>query len=176
MTLPPIQCKLTDCILRPLQTEDDNDIMLIANDYDVARYLRDSFPFPYSLDNAREFITAIAGSDTSHIYGIIFEGCLTGVIGLILQEDVYRYSAELGYWVGKKYWGRGIATAAVEGITEDAFVNKGIKRVFASVFAPNIASSRVLEKAGFTHEGTRKRAAFKNGLFEDELLFARLSN
>ncbi|MBS4058360.1 MAG: GNAT family N-acetyltransferase [Bacteroidales bacterium] len=162
--------------MRPLQMEDDNHIMLIANDYDVACFLRDSFPFPYSLDHAREFITATAGSDTSHVYGIMIDGSLTGVIGLILQEDVYRYSAELGYWVGKKYWGRGIATAAVEGVTEDAFENKGIKRVFASVFAPNIASARVLEKAGFTHEGTRKKAAYKNGVFEDELLYARLGN
>ena len=95
-----------------------------------------------------------------------------GGIGLRLQTDVHRRSAELGYWLGEPFWGQGIATKAVGALTEYAFAHLDLIRLYATVFEWNPASARVLEKAGYIYEGGRRKSATKDGKTIDQLLDA----
>ena len=90
----------------------------------------------------------IGGLDLSLIH-------ISGSIGLFLGGDVYRKSAELGYWLAEDYWGRGVMTAAVKQLCAEVFSRWDIARIYAEPFARNTGSRRVLEKAGFTLEGIR---------------------
>jgi RimJ/RimL family protein N-acetyltransferase len=99
---------------------------------------------------------------------------MLGGIGLDRQGDVYRHSAELGYWLGRQHWGRGVATAAVEAICRYGFETVGLRRIYACVFEPNSASTRVLEKAGFRLEGRHRKAVWKDDELLDELRYGLL--
>ena len=90
-----------------------------------------------------------------------------------MQKDVYRESAEIGYWLGAPYWGKGIATKAVALVTHYGFETLRLNRIFTGVFSFNKASMRVLEKNGFTKEGIFKRAVVKNGITYDEHRYAK---
>ncbi len=105
-------------------------------------------------------------------FGIIVDGAAVGGLSLMPGEDIDRTSAEIGYWLGREFWGRGIATDAVRAVTAYAFDNLGFTRVFAVPFARNPASARVLEKAGYTEEGMMRRSAVKDGVIIDQRLFA----
>jgi len=91
---------------------------------------------------------------------------------VFLGSDVYRRSAELGYWLGEPFWGRGIMTAAVETMCREGFAAWDIVRIHAEAFARNAASRRVLEKAGFALEGTLRRSVYKNGEMLDSCIYA----
>ena len=95
-----------------------------------------------------------------------------GGIGILLQEDVHRRSAEIGYWLGEDYWGRGIVTEAVRRVTDWAFENFDLCRIFAHVFAWNPASMRVLEKAGYEYEGRLRQSVTKDGQTIDQVIYA----
>jgi RimJ/RimL family protein N-acetyltransferase len=99
-------------------------------------------------------------------------GEAVGSISLLFKHDVSRRSAEIGYWLGRAHWGRGIATAAVQSLAEYGFTQHDLARVYAVVFAHNDASGRVLEKAGFTLEARLRRAITKDGQTMDGLLYA----
>jgi len=86
--------------------------------------------------------------------------------------DIYRRSAEIGYWLGEPFWGRGIATEALSALTAYVFTNFDIVRLWAGVFEWNIASSRVLEKAGYQREARFRLAATKGGKTIDEFIYA----
>ena len=83
-----------------------------------------------------------------------------------------RCSAEVGYWLGEPQWGRGIASCALVGFTPFAFVAYGLERLYAVPFASNSASCRVLEKAGYELEGCMRRSVIKEGVVQDQLLYA----
>ena len=145
-----------------------------ANNPRIAEHLRDRFPFPYTLADAREWLSVALSQDPETHFVIAVDGELAGTIGLQLGEDVYQLSAEIGYWLAEEYWQRGIATVAVGALTDWGFSRFGLLRVHAYVFATNSASVRVLEKAGFELEGRMRNAVFKNGRVLDQLLFAKL--
>ena len=107
-------------------------------------------------------------------FAIEVGGSAVGGISLHRGVDVERFGAELGYWLGAPFWGRGITTAAVRLVSAYAFEACGLERVFAMPYARNAASARVLEKAGFVREGVLRRHAFKDGVFEDQWLYATL--
>ena len=92
----------------------------------------------------------------------------------MLQEDVQRISAEIGYWLGVAAWGRGLATDAVKAATAYAFDELGLERVFAVANTRNRASARVLEKCGYLLEGTMRRTAIKEGIVLDQFMYAAL--
>ena len=99
---------------------------------------------------------------------------MAGGIGVVLQSDVERVSAELGYWLGERAWGRGVMTEAVAAFVPWAFDRYSLTRIYAHVFEFNVASTRVLEKAGFLCEGRLRKAVIKNGQVLDELMYARI--
>jgi RimJ/RimL family protein N-acetyltransferase len=162
------------CDVRSWRPADAAAIVPHANNRRVWLNLRDQFPHPYSVRDARRFLASVVGARPETNFAIEVEGSAVGGIGFRVQPDVERIGAELGYWLGEKYWGRGIATAAVAAVTEHALAAHDLVRVFALPFAHNRASARVLEKAGFTLEGVLRSSAIKDGRVLDQLLYARI--
>lgn len=165
---------LNKCILRKFSLKDAQSLVLQANNKNIADYLRDIFPHPYTTKDACFYIENIANDLHSLIMAIEVEGKAVGSIGILPKTDVYRKSAELGYWLGEQYWGRGIVTEAVKAITEYGFKNYNLHRIYAVVFENNAASMRVLEKAGFTSEAVHRKAVIKNGIIMDEHVYAKV--
>ncbi len=161
------------CVLRPWEEADAPAIVPHADDPSVASRLRDGFPHPYTLADARAFIARARAIDPPTIFTIEVEGAAAGGIGFHPGTDVERFSAEVGYWLGRRYWGRGIATQALCALADHAFAAHGFLRLWAVPFADNPASARVLEKAGFVREGTLRRSAVKAGHVLDQWLYAR---
>jgi RimJ/RimL family protein N-acetyltransferase len=157
--------------LRRLTSEDAHVIADLLNNKSIWDCLRDYIPFPYSVADAEEFIKKCVLENPPLTFGIEKEEEICGVIALVPQSDVYRHSAEVGYWIGEPYWGQGIATAALRLMLNHAFQELELKRLFAGVFDFNQASCRVLEKAGFAQEGRLKKAVVKNGIWCDEFRY-----
>lgn len=166
-----------DFILRPWKQEDVNDVLRYANNDKIARNLRDVFPYPYILTDAQAFVNSCVegGEDRQLCRAIEVDGRAVGSIGLFLGSDVYRMTAELGYWLAEDYWGRGIMTEAVKRICEEGAGRwEDLVRIYAEPFAHNTASRRVLEKAGFTLEGVMRRGVYKRGQVCDFCMYALL--
>jgi RimJ/RimL family protein N-acetyltransferase len=163
---------LGSCVVRDWRPSDAEALARHANSRAVWRNLRDAFPHPYSLADAELFLGVVGGLDPCTFFAVEVDGEAAGGIGYTLQSDVERLSAEIGYWLGERVRGRGIATAAVRAVTGHAFREHGLRRVFALPFAWNAASARVLEKAGYTLEGRMRQSAVKDGQVVDQLLYA----
>src|SRR5919206_1949976 len=162
------------CTVRPWRAGDAASLVRHANNRRIWRNLRDRFPHPYTPADAEAFLRSVIGTTPETSFAIAVEGAAVGGIGLTLAEDIHRRTAEIGYWLGEEYWGRGIATAAVRAVTEHALTSQDLRRVFALPFAENRASARVLEKAGFALEGVLRSSAVKDGRVLDQLLYARI--
>lgn len=143
-----------------------------ANDREIWLNLRDYFPHPYSLANAKEYIAHVATQDPLTSFGIIVDGEAAGSISLKPGVDVERVSAEIGYWLGRPFRGKGIATAAIIDVTTYAFETLKFHRVFAVPFVHNTSSCRALEKAGYVREGLLRRSAVKDGRLLDQYQYA----
>ena len=156
---------MTPFVLRPWRPEDAANLAAAANNPKIAENLRNVFPCPYALADAERFISGCIaqGEERQLTRAILIEGRAAGSIGVFVQDDVYERSAELGYWLAEEHWGRGVMTEAVRQLCREAFGRFGILRIFAEPFDSNLGSRRVLEKAGFTCEGTMRNGVFKNG-------------
>jgi RimJ/RimL family protein N-acetyltransferase len=170
-----MEIPLGEHCLRPWRRGDEPALVKYANNPRVAANLRDRFPHPYTPADARDWIER-AGRQQQPIanFAIASAREAIGGIGIIPGEDVARRSAEIGYWLGEPFWGRGIATQAVEAMTAYAFSSFDLLRLGAWVFDGNAPSVRVLEKAGYVYEGRLRQAAVKNGKVLDLLLYARV--
>ena len=143
-----------------------------ADNRAVSMQLRDRFPFPYGIEQARTFLGWITQQSSPTVWAIEVAGEAVGGVGIELHTDVERVSAEIGYWLGETFWNRGIATDALKAVTNEAFRQFEITRLYAVPFADHAASVRVLEKAGYVREGRLRQSAIKNGKIRDQLLFA----
>lgn len=152
-------------ILRPWRSEDASALAAAADNPKIAANLRNSFPSPYTPADAERFIRdcVARGEERRLVRAIIIEGTAAGSVGVFVKDDVYEKTAELGYWLAEEHWGRGVMTEAVRRICREAFARFAILRVFAEPFDSNLGSRHVLEKAGFTYEGTMRCGVFKNG-------------
>jgi RimJ/RimL family protein N-acetyltransferase len=159
-------------ILRDWQTEDALSIAKYANNRKIWLNLRDGFPHPYSIKDAEAFIKNVNESTPRTIFAIATESEAIGSIGLTIGNDVHRFTAELGYFLAEPFWGKGIMTQVVRFLSEWAINNLGLHRVSAEPYAENIASQRVLEKAGFSYEGKLHSSVFKDGKILDQLVFS----
>ena len=162
--------------LRPWRTEDAHAIVPYADDPLVANNLRDVFPSPYTLADAEGYVRDCVEKEGQGqlCRCIVVDGHPAGSIGLFLGNDVYRKSAELGYWLGRPFWRKGIMTAAVKEMCALGFASWDIVRIYAEPYAGNAGSRGVLEKAGFTLEGIQRKSVFKNGEFLDSCIYAVL--
>src|SRR2546428_10547500 len=165
-----LQCGV--CLLRTWRKSDAGPIARHANDREVWLNLRDLFPHPYNTAHAVAYIRSVTAQTPTRSFVIVVADEPVGGIALRLGEDIERYSAEIGYWSGRAYWGRGIMTAAVGAVTAYAFASLGLLRVFALPFSDNAASVRVLEKAGYVREGLLRCSAIKAGRIHDQYLYA----
>ena len=164
--------KLQRCEIRAWRDEDADSLARHADDREIWSNLRDAFPHPYGIADARRFLAMVARQEPTTFFAIAVDGEAVGGIGLSLRSDVERVSAELGYWLARAHWGRGIMSAAVRAFTLDRMDAHGLTRVFALPYARNMASARVLEKAGFVCEGRLRRAVVKDGEIQDQLMYA----
>lgn len=160
--------------LRKLKLSDAERFATLANTKNIWQFMRDSFPYPYSKNEAIQFIDYCNEHTENHIFGIMYKNELVGATGLHAQDDINRYSMELGYWLGEAYWNKGIATQTVALILQYGFDNLDINRIFAGTLQSNLASAKVLEKNNFKLEGITKQSAYKNSQFQDEYHFAIL--
>ncbi len=166
------------CILRQWRETDVDSLVESANNIKIYNNLRDIFPNPYTKKDAQEWISLNQSLDEKHQtnFAIDINGKVIGSIGLILKNDIYKKNIELGYFISEQYWGQGIATEAVKAITKYTFATFDCVRVYAEVFADNIASIRVLEKANFTQEGYLRQSIFKNNRFLDSYIYSVLKD
>jgi len=164
--------KLTSCEIRSWKASDLESLVQYANNRNVWINVRDRFPYPYTTHDGRAFLRHTRDQRPETAFAIAIHGEAVGGMGFQLQSDVERVSAEIGYWLGEPFWGRGIATEALVALTEYAIATHGLTRVYAVPFAWNTASCRVLEKAGYVLEGRLRRSAIKDGRVTDQLQYA----
>ena len=164
------------CSVRPWRLKDLDALVRHANNVNVAKQLRDRFPHPYTSSDARGFIDQVLATPPPSNFAIDAGDGAVGGIGFVPGTDIERYSAEIGYWLGETFWGRGIVTEALSLVTDHAFVRFNLLRLFALPFADNLGSVRVLEKAGYTREGLLRRSSVKFGQPRDQLIYARINN
>jgi ribosomal-protein-alanine N-acetyltransferase len=166
----------TRCLVRPWRPGDAASLVRHANNINIARHLRDRFPHPYTRADAESFLTWSSGAESGGAnLAIEVEGEAAGGVGFNPGTDVERHSAEIGYWLGEAYWGRGIVTEAVVMLTDCLFASHNFLRLFALPFAGNAASVRVLEKAGYQREAVLRSSSVKYGEPRDQLLYARIN-
>jgi [ribosomal protein S5]-alanine N-acetyltransferase len=159
-------------ILRPWSQQDAASLVKYANNMSIARFMTNQFPHPFTAENAKAFISFATKDDPIHIFAIEINGEAAGGIGLHPQADIQCKNAELGYWLGEPFWGKGIITQAIVQVVDFGFKTYDINRIFARPFGTNKASQRALEKAGFKLEGSFEKSFFKNDEYLDELVYA----
>jgi ribosomal-protein-alanine N-acetyltransferase len=164
--------ELTSAVVRSWRWSDLEAIVRHANNRNVWINLRDRFPHPYTTGDARRWLESVVGLQPETNFAIAVSDEAVGGIGFSIQYDVAFRSAEIGYWLGQEFWGRGITTEALVVVTNYAFENFDLCRLYAHVFDWNPASSRVLEKAGYTFEGRLKKSVTKDGQTIDQLMYA----
>ncbi|HMG34340.1 MAG TPA: GNAT family N-acetyltransferase [Blastocatellia bacterium] len=167
-----MEIKLSRCTLRPWRPGDEDSLIHHANNVKIWRNLRDIFPHPYTREDADRWIQLASQAEPLTNFAMEVNGEAAGAIGIVLGQDVHRRSAEIGYWLGELYWGKGIMTEAVRAVTDYAFTNFDLNRIWAGVFDRNDVSARVLENAGYKLEARLKHAVTKDSETLDELLYA----
>ena len=164
------------CRIRKWELSDAKDLAVALSNKKVQDNLRDGLPYPYTEQDGKEFISAMLSADESETFAfaITVDNMVIGSIGIFRQGNIHRQIAELGYYIAEEYWGKGIMTEAVKQICKYVFAKSDIIRIYAEPFAYNIASCRVLEKAGFQYEGTLRSNAVKNGRVIDMEMYSLL--
>jgi [ribosomal protein S5]-alanine N-acetyltransferase len=161
-------------LIRPWQQKDAEPLVTLANNKKIWDHVRDYFPHPYTMKDAKEWLALNVGVTPVLNFVIEADGLFAGSIGMVPKTDVYKCNMEIGYWLGEPYWGKGIATIAIELICE--LIAKDyphINRIYAEVFETNKASMRALEKNGFELECVRKKAVIKNGALLDDYVWVK---
>jgi RimJ/RimL family protein N-acetyltransferase len=161
---------LDACTVRSWRAADAESLTRYANNRRIWDNLRDLFPHPYTIRAARDYLQFVKKTPETS-FAIDVRGEAVGGVGFVLKTDVERVSAEIGYWLGEPFWGKGIATAALTAVTQHAIATHGLTRIYALPFAHNLASCRVLEKAGYVLEGRLRRSAIKNGVVIDQMQY-----
>ncbi len=158
--------------LRPFHPSDYKSIATYANNRLVWENLRDRFPFPYSEEDALQFINMATTYSPTTEFAIDLNGEAIGAAGIILKDDVYKGNGEIGYWIGEPFWGKGIGTQVVKELLHIAFDELNLYRIFAEVFEKNVGSARVLEKNGLIKEAVLKNAIVKDGVRQSLLIYS----
>lgn len=165
-----------ECKIRHWKIEDAQHLAEALNNKKILDNLRDGIPFPYTTQDAKEYITAMLNADkeTTYVFAITADEKVIGSIGAFRQANIHSRTAEIGYYIAEPYWGKGIGTGAVKQLCEYIFQNTDIIRIFAEPFAHNTGSCRILEKCGFSCEGTLRKNAVKNDVVVDMKMYSVL--
>lgn len=162
-----------DYILRPWRSSDLDSLVKHADNYNIAKWLTDQFPHPYTYESGQGYIEMVGKDNPTKVFAIEIDGEAAGSIGVFPQSDIHQKSAEIGYWLSEKYWRNGIMSSAIRDIVKYGFDTFDIVRIYARPFSTNIGSQKVLEKAGFTLEAKLEKAIFKKGELMDELIYVK---
>lgn len=162
-------------VLRPYRKSDAISLAKNINDRTIS-WNTLSVPYPYALKDARAWIAKCLKENRKRnaetiSFVIDIDGEVAGAIGF--HHLVRGHKTEVGYWLARKYWGKGIMTNALKLLTNFGFRKMGLRRIYANVFVFNKGSMRVLEKCGYVREGIRKKVVKKGGKFIDDVLYAK---
>ncbi len=165
-----------ECKIRKWQIADALNLAELLNNKNILDNLRDGLPYPYTTKDAEDYIQAMvsADQDKTFAFAITVDDKPVGSIGVFRCENIHFRTAEMGYYIGEDYWGKGLGTSAVIQVCDYMFGYTDIIRIFAEPFAYNAASCRVLEKAGFQFEGLLRSNAVKNGKVLDMKMYSRI--
>jgi RimJ/RimL family protein N-acetyltransferase len=163
------------CVVRDWVRADKASLLRFGNDRRVWRNLLDRFPHPYTDEHAEGWFALLEAMPEPTHWAIDVDGKAVGGIGVDLGKGMFAKTAEFGYWIAEPYWGRGIATAAVQRVAPFALEHFKLARLESPVFGWNPASMRVLEKCGFQREGVLRRSIVKDGELIDQVLYARVT-
>jgi RimJ/RimL family protein N-acetyltransferase len=155
--------------------DDAEKLAELCNNQRIAKNLRDIFPHPYTRNDAEVFIQSCLEQQPTTNFAIEYKNELAGCIGLMILSDIYRFGAELGYWVGEPFWNKGIASKAVRLMVDFGFTQLKLIRIFAGIFDYNIASQRVLEKNGFQLECIAEKSIIKDGKLFNEYRYFKIN-
>jgi RimJ/RimL family protein N-acetyltransferase len=168
MNIKPIKTK--HFVIRNYKKTDKADLIKHINDKDVARFMS-KVPYPYKSKDADIFLKKALDEKSSGLsLAFEIEGEVVGGGGI----RPAGHQAEIGYWLAKKHWGKGLATEIAKELVRYGFGKMKLKRITAKVFLPNKASARVLEKNGFKLEGTLRKEVYKDGKYYDAYLFSKI--
>ncbi|MGX5730944.1 GNAT family N-acetyltransferase [Pseudoxanthomonas beigongshangi] len=160
--------------LRPWRAEDARWLLRHANDAQVVRGLSERFPHPYRREDAWRFLAGEVVDLTDPVFAIDIDGRACGGIGAHPRQGERSGSAELGYWLGRRYWGQGLMSRIVSAYVPWVMDQLQLHRMQANVLDINPASARVLLKNGFQEEGLLRQAIRKDGQLHDLRVFSRL--
>ncbi len=163
-------------LIREWRTEDAKDLAKALSNQHILDNLRDGIPYPYTEEDAKGYIQAMLAADpkVTFAFAITVENRVIGSIGVFRQSNIHSKTAEMGYYIAEDFWGQGIGTSVVRQICDYVFNNTDIIRIYAEPFSHNQKSCRILEKAGFTYEGTLRSNAVKNGMVIDMKMYSML--
>ncbi|MFA9467014.1 MAG: GNAT family N-acetyltransferase [Velocimicrobium sp.] len=163
-----------ECTIRMWRIEDASELSIALNNRKIQDNLRDGLPYPYTENDAKDFINAMLNADvnTTYAFAITVDNKVIGSIGVFRMDNIHSRTAEMGYYVAEDFWGQGIGTSAIKQVINFIFSNTDIIRIFAEPFAYNNASCRILEKCGFYCEGTLRSNAVKNGKVIDMKMYS----
>lgn len=163
-----------ECEIREWNIKDAAGLAEMLNNKKILNNLRDGLPYPYTESDAEEYITSMLAAEKTKTFAfaITVKDKVIGSIGVFRCDNIHSRTAEMGYYIGEHYWGRGLGTSAVIQVCNYIFENTDIIRIFAEPFAHNAASCRVLEKAGFKFEGLLRSNAVKNGKVIDMKMYS----
>lgn len=161
--------------MREWRPDDAPSLATHANDRRIWLNMRDAFPHPYTIADATAFLNIAVAMQPRTWFAVTVDEQAVGGIGYTLHGDVERVGAEIGYWLGTAYWGRGIMTAALRAVTAHAFrEHPELRRIYAVPYVTSTTSARILEKAGYRLEGTMRQSAIKDGRVLDQFMYAIL--
>jgi RimJ/RimL family protein N-acetyltransferase len=158
--------------LRPWNDNDLDSLVKYANNLSISKNMTNKFPHPYTIESGKAFIAFTKQHLPVHVFAIDMNGEAIGGIGIHPQDDIHCKNAELGYWLGEPFWGKGIISQAIPEMLDYGFKTFDITRIFARPYNTNVGSQKVLEKNGFKLEATIEKSLFKNGEYLDELIYA----
>jgi len=152
-------------LIRSYKETDAKSLSYNANHPEINKYLADGFPFPYTIETAKQWIKFALEKDTNLFFAIVSKDEVIGGISATPYSNVHRFTAEIGFWIGKEYWNKGITTRALLTFCHYLFTEFNFNRLTAKVFEGNEASKKVLLKCGFSLEGIHPESVFKNDIF-----------
>ena len=173
--MSPVATSLAHCRIRSWESADEASLVRNANNRRVWLNLMDTFPHPYTIDDARSWIVSSSTANPELNFAVEFNGSAVGGVGLQLHSGELARTGSFGYWIGEPYWRKGIATAVVRAFAPWVMNTSGLIRLEARVFSWNDASMRVLEKCGFRREALLEKRIVKDGMVLDEIVYAKTS-
>ncbi len=152
--------------------EFSKDFYIQSNDEELYKNMSDTFPKSYQ--ECEEIVQYFSESkdEKAYVRAIQINNQIVGCIGAFFESDIYCRNAEIAYWIGKEFRGKGIMSEVIKYFTNEMFTDTEVIRIYARPFAYNIGSQKTLEKAGYLYEGTMKKSVFKRGEIFDAMLYA----